>query len=230
LTTGGVKISVVLPTLNEAAVLAETLHRARQPGVHEIIVVDGGSSDGTVEIARHSADIVLTSPPGRALQMNAGAGGASGDVLLFLHADTLMPPGFAAEIAAACERAGVVGGRFDIELQPSSPLLWITGELINRRSRLTKVATGDQAIFIRHSVFARLGGYAEMPLMEDLDLSRRMKRAGRIACLRSRVITSSRRWLQDGVIRTILLMWILRLLYYAGVSPERLKRLYKNTR
>jgi rSAM/selenodomain-associated transferase 2 len=211
-------------------VLAETLRCARQPGVREIIVVDGGSDDATVEIARRSADIVVASARGRALQMNAGAARASGDILLFLHADTHLPPGFAAEVGAACERDGVVGGRFDVELRPSSPLLWITAELINRRSRLTKVSTGDQGIFICRKVFEALGGYAEMPLMEDLELSRRMKRAGAIACLRSRVVTSSRRWRQHGVIRTILLMWALRALYYAGVSPRRLQGWYANSR
>ena len=221
-------ISVIIPTLNEAPVLAETLRRARQPGV-EIIVVDGGSDDGTVEVARPLADAVIGSGRGRAVQMNAGALRASSDLLLFLHADTHLPPDFAAIVIEACSRA-VVGGRFDVELQPSSFLLWLTGELINRRSRLTRVATGDQAIFIRREVFARLGGYAEIPLMEDLDLSRRMKRAGEIACLRDRVTTSSRRWREDGTIRTILLMWTLRGLYYAGVSPARLHSLYRNTR
>jgi rSAM/selenodomain-associated transferase 2 len=225
-----VDLSVVVPVFNEAVVVAETLRRARQPGVREIIVVDGGSTDGTVEIARAAADLVIQSERGRAVQMNAGARRASGDILLFLHADTHVPAGFAAEAVAACAAGGVIGGRFDVELQPSSFLLWITGELINRRSRLTKVATGDQAIFIRRDSFNALGGYAEIPLMEDLDLSRRMKRAGTVACLCSRVETSSRRWQQDGTVRTILLMWMLRGLYYAGVSPQRLYRLYKNTR
>lgn len=223
-------VSVIVPTLNEAAVLAGTLRSARQPGVREIIVADGGSADSTVQIARPLADLVVPASRGRAIQMNAGAARASGEILVFLHADTILPQGFAAEVVAACEPADVIGGRFDVELQPSSPLLWITGELINRRSRLTRVATGDQAIFIRRDRFIALGGYAEMPLMEDLDLSRRMKRAGTVACLRSRVMTSSRRWRQDGVIRTILLMWTLRGLYYAGVSPARLHRLYGNTR
>jgi rSAM/selenodomain-associated transferase 2 len=161
--------------------------------------------------------------------MNAGARRATADLLLFLHADTHLPPDFAAIVIEACSSA-VIGGRFDVELQPSSFLLWLTGELINRRSRLTRVATGDQAIFIRREVFEKLGGYAEIPLMEDLDLSRRMKRTGEIACLRARVTTSSRRWRQDGTIRTILLMWTLRALYYAGVSPLRLHSFYRNAR
>lgn len=223
-------VSVIVPTLDEAPVVAETLRRARQPGVREIIVVDGGSGDGTVDAARGLADITITAGRGRATQMNAGARHASGDVLLFLHADTRVPEGFAVEAAAACSRAGVIGGRFDVELQPSSLLLRLTGELINWRSRLSRVATGDQAIFIRRDVFEALGGYAEIPLMEDLDLCRRMKHAGEIACLRSRVVTSSRRWRRDGVMRTILLMWTLKGLYYAGVSPVRLHRWYRNAR
>jgi rSAM/selenodomain-associated transferase 2 len=223
-------LSVIVPVLNEEPVLAATLQRARQPGVHEIIVVDGGSDDRTVAIAEDLADVVVRSKPGRAAQMNAGAKRSSGDLLLFLHADTHLPEGFAREVAEACSNRSVVGGRFDVELRPSSFLLWITGELINRRSRLTRVATGDQAMFVRQDVFEALGGFAEIPLMEDLDLSRRLKHAGEIACLRSRVTTSARRWQKDGTVRTILLMWTLRLLYYAGVDPARLHRFYRNTR
>jgi rSAM/selenodomain-associated transferase 2 len=224
------KLSVIVPALNEEAVIAETLRCARQPGVGELIVVDGGSSDGTAAVAGEIADLVIRSERGRAVQMNAGAARASGEVLLFLHADTLLPPGYAGEVVGACARPEVVGGRFDVELQPSSLLLRITGELINRRSRVTRVATGDQAMFVRRDVFDALGGFAPLPLMEDLDLSRRLKRAGEIACLRSRVRTSARRWQKDGTVRTILLMWTLRLLYYGGVEPQRLFRFYRNTR
>lgn len=224
------KLSVIVPALNEESVLPETLRAARQMGVGEIIVVDGGSVDGTVAVADELADLVVRAERGRAVQMNAGAARASGEVVLFLHADTLLPPGYVTDVVDACARPGVVGGRFDVDLQPSSPLLWITGELINRRSRMTRVATGDQAMFVRRDVFEALGGFAAIPLMEDLDLSRRLKRAGEIACLRSRVATSARRWQKDGALRTILLMWTLRLLYYGGVSPRRLHRFYRNTR
>lgn len=224
------KLSVIVPALNEEPALPATLRAARQRGVGEIIVVDGGSVDGTVAVADELADLVVRSERGRAVQMNAGVARASGEVLLFLHADTLLPPGYVADVVDACALPGVVGGRFDVDLQPSSPLLWITGELINRRSRLTRVATGDQAMFVRRDVFEAMGGFAAIPLMEDLDLSRRLKRAGEIACLRSRVTTSARRWQKDGALRTILLMWTLRLLYYGGVSPERLHRFYRNTR
>ena len=223
-------VSVIIPTLNEEAVLAPTLERARQAGVREIIVVDGGSNDATTAVAARRADLVLSAVRGRTAQMNAGAARARGDILLFLHADTLVPHGFAQAVIGACSDTAVIGGRFDVTLEPSSPLIRLTGELINRRSRLTRISTGDQAIFIRRDVFERLGGYADIPLMEDIDLSRRMKRAGRIACLRQRVTTSARRWQKDGVVRTILVMWSLRALYFCGVSPVRLQRLYANTR
>lgn len=223
-------VSVVIPTLNEEGVLAATIARARQFGVREIVVADGGSTDATRAIAARDADLLLSARRGRAAQMNAGAARAQGDVLLFLHADTLLPDGFADAVVAACNEPQVVGGRFDVVLEPSSPLIRLTGELINRRSRLTRISTGDQAIFIRRVVFEQLEGYADIPLMEDVDLSRRMKRAGRIACLRQRVTTSARRWHKHGVVRTILLMWSLRALYFFGVSPAQLQRVYANTR
>lgn len=215
--------------MNEEQTLPATLHAARQPDVHEIIVADGGSTDGTRAIAQPLADIVFEAPRGRALQMNAAAARATGDTLLFLHADTLLPDGFADAVSRACS-AGAIGGRFDVRLEPSSPLLRLVGMLINLRSRLSQIATGDQAIFIRRAEFEQLGGYAAIPLLEDVDLSRRMKRAGRTACLHEHVVTSSRRWQRDGVIRTIVLMWTLRLLYFWGVSPATLARFYANTR
>ncbi len=223
-------VSVVVPTLNEERVLAATLQRARQPGVRELIVADGGSTDATRAVAAQFADVVLSAPRGRAVQMNAGAERASGDILLFLHADTLLPDGFAALVIAACTRPGVIGGRFDVDLQPSSPLIKLTAVLMNWRSRLTHITTGDQAMFVTRDAFARLGGYVSIPLMEDIDLSRRMKRAGRIACLRQPVTSSSRRWQENGALRTILLMWSLRALYFFGVPPDRLQRLYVDTR
>jgi rSAM/selenodomain-associated transferase 2 len=223
-------LSVIVPTLNEERAITETLRRARAAGVREIIVVDGGSVDGTRALAHELADLVLSAPRGRAAQMNAGAARASGDILLFLHADTLVPDGFAQAIGVACREPGVIGGRFDVTLTSSSPLLRLTGELMNWRSRLSRIATGDQGIFVRRDVFEQLGGYADIPLMEDIDLSRRMKRAGRIACLHQRVTASARRWQTQGVVRTILLMWSFRALYFFGVSPSRLRRLYDDAR
>ncbi|MBI3783386.1 MAG: TIGR04283 family arsenosugar biosynthesis glycosyltransferase [Deltaproteobacteria bacterium] len=223
-------LSVIVPVLNEAAGLANTLRQARQPGVTEIIVVDGGSSDATLQVANQLADLVLTAPKGRATQMNAGAKRARGDIFLFLHGDTLLPDGFADAVIDVCSLPHVIGGRFDLRLEPSSPLLRLTASLINLRSRLSRIATGDQAIFARRQAFVALGGFATIPLMEDIDFCRRMKRNGRIACLRQQVVTSSRRWLDDGVVRTILLMWSLRFLYFCGVAPETLKRAYSDAR
>lgn len=224
------RVSVIVPTLNEATVVATTLAHARQPGVHEVIVVDGGSTDATRALAGALADVVMSAPRGRAAQMNAGAARATGDLLLFLHADTTVPPGFAQAAIAACERTNVVGGHFEVRLDPPAPLLRLTAALMNWRSRLTGIATGDQTIFIRRDAFEQLGGYAAVPLMEDIDLSRRMKRLGRLACLHERVTTSARRWQRDGIVRTILLMWSLRLRYALGAAPERLHARYRDTR
>lgn len=225
-----VQISIVVPTLNEEESLLATLASAREPGVREIIVVDGGSTDRTPELAAQHADRALGAQIGRAHQMNAGAAVATGEVLLFLHADTRLPEGFSEAVSMALADRMVVGGRFDVSLMPGSPLLWLTATLLNLRSRWTRVSTGDQGIFVRREVFEALGGFPPIPLMEDVEFSRNLKRAGQVACLRQRVTTSSRRWRQDGVVRTILLMWSLRCLYFCGVSPERLHRFYRNTR
>ena len=179
-------VSAIVPTLNEEAHLGETLRHARQAGAQEIIVVDGGSTDATRAVAREFADLVLSAPRGRAAQMNAGASRASGEILLFLHADTLLPAGGVDAVTNACRQAAVVGGRFDVDLTPSTPVLRLTATLINWRSRISRIATGDQAIFVQRDIFERLGGYANIPLMEDIELSRRLKRTGRLACLRQR--------------------------------------------
>jgi rSAM/selenodomain-associated transferase 2 len=223
-------ISVIVPVLNEEKTIALILRALMQFTPHETIVVDGGSGDRTAAIC-HSLDIeVLSAERGRARQMNFGAGQASGEVLLFLHADTRLPPTAFADIEAALGDPSCVGGRFDLELEGSHPILKLIGALINLRSRVTKVGTGDQAIFVRREVFGRIGGYPDIPLMEDIALCRALKKVGRIACLRSRVITSARRWESDGVWRTILRMWTLKSLYLAGVSPARLKQFYADPR
>ncbi|NIM21901.1 MAG: glycosyltransferase, partial [Candidatus Latescibacteria bacterium] len=170
------------------------------------------------------------SPRGRARQMNLGARKATGDVFLFLHADTRLPASALNDVRCALAHPAFVGGRFDVELDGDRWILRVVGAMINLRSRLTKVATGDQAIFVRRKIFEEIGGFPDIPLMEDIAFSRALKRRGKIACLRSRVITSARRWEIDGVWRTIFRMWTLRLLYLAGISPLRLKQFYADTR
>ena len=223
-------ISIVVPTLDEETTLAATLGRLREPEIHEVIVADGGSADRTRAIAAPLADRVIEAPRGRASQMNAGAAVAKGDLLLFVHADTLVPSGFAAAIVRALADREVVGGRFDVELDEPGILYRMVGGAISLRSRWTRLATGDQAMFVRREVFERLGGYPDQPLMEDLALSIALRRAGEIACLRQRVTTSARRWRERGLVRTILLMWTIRTLYAAGVSPRTLARLYTAVR
>jgi rSAM/selenodomain-associated transferase 2 len=224
------RISVILPILNEEKIIAGTLATVRPLGPHELIVVDGGSSDRTGEICAEFGATVLTSPRGRALQMNHGARSATGEVLLFLHADTRLPASAFDDIGSALKDPRVAGGRFDIKLDGDGLLLRIVGSLISLRSRISRVATGDQAIFVRRSIFEQIGGYSEIPLMEDIAFSRALKRAGRVACLKSRVITSARRWEREGVWRTIVKMWMLKSLYLFGVSPLRLKRFYGDGR
>jgi rSAM/selenodomain-associated transferase 2 len=222
------RLSVVIPALNEAANLARLLPDlvAREPGV-EIVVVDGGRDDGSRDVVSRSPHVRwLAGPRGRARQMNAGARAATGSVLLFLHADTRLPDGAVAAIEAATADPAVVGGRFDVRLDSPRRLLAVVGWMMNERSRLSGISTGDQAIFVRRAVFEEMGGYADIPLMEDVELTRRLKRRGRLAALRLRVTTSARRWEREGVVRTIVLMWTLRLLYALGVSPARLHRWY----
>jgi rSAM/selenodomain-associated transferase 2 len=223
-------LSVIVPTLDEASVIAVTLAAARVPGCGELIVVDGGSSDDTLAIARRLADRVLSAPRGRAAQMNAGARAAGGDVLLFLHADTRLPADYSGAIARALADEGVIGGRFDVRLDAPGLAYRVLERAISARSRHTRVATGDQAMFVRRETFARVGGFPLLPLMEDLALARALKRVGRVACLRETVLTSARRWQRHGVVRTVLLMWTLRLAYYAGISPTRLARVYADAR
>ncbi len=224
------RVSVVIPTLNEADTIERTLACVRQAGECEIIIVDGGSDDGTLEIARKSADRVLSAQRGRACQMNAGAQVATGETILFLHADTLPPAGFPHLIEQALTDPDVVGGRFDVDLDaPGWPFRMI-GALMNFRSRLTHIATGDQGIFVRRETFESIGGYPELDIMEDLELSRQLKRAGKVACLRNRVRTSARRWQKHGVTKTILIMWGLRLCHFFGIRPASLKAFYADTR
>jgi rSAM/selenodomain-associated transferase 2 len=223
-------VSVIIPTLNEEKSIAQVLADAVALRPHEVIVVDGGSKDRTREISEQLGAVVMITGPGRARQMNCGARRATGDILLFLHADTHLPPAALHDIVAALKNPRYVGGRFDVDLDGNHWLLKIIGAMINQRSRITKVGTGDQAIFVRREVFARMGGFPDIPLMEDIAFCRALKRLGGIACLRSKVRTSARRWETEGIWRTVIKMWTLKLLYFAGVSPVTLKRFYADAR
>lgn len=224
------RLSVIVPVLNEETTIGDTLSRLLALNPHQIIVVDGGSRDRTEEIVRTRRCLLTTAPRGRSMQMNRGARMATGDVLLFLHADTMLPCSALRDIECALADGRCVGGRFDVELDAGGWLLSIVGRLISLRSRLTRVASGDQAIFVRRAVFERLGGFPELPIMEDIAFSRMLKGAGRVACLKSRVTTSARRWRGKGILRTIFLMWTLKSLYLAGVPVHLLARFYGDTR
>ena len=222
------RLSIVMPVLDEGEAIAgalDALAELRALGV-EVVVVDGGSQDATVQRARLRADHVLSSPPGRALQMNAGAAKASGDVLLFLHADTRLPGEAERLVLDGLARSTRHWGRFDVTIAGRHPMLPLIAFMMNLRSRITGIATGDQAIFVKRDAFREAGGFPAIPLMEDIALSKRLKRAGRPLCLRERAITSGRRWETHGVFRTILLMWRLRLAYFFGADPATLARRY----
>jgi rSAM/selenodomain-associated transferase 2 len=223
------RISIIVPALNEAAGIAETLAalgplRARG---HEVIVVDGGSTDGTPDVAAPLADRVVASERGRARQQNAGARAASGGVLLFLHADTRLPKGADDLILRGLDERGRGWGRFDVRLTGRHPMLRVIERMIGARSRATGIATGDQAIFARRGWFRRAGGFPDIPLMEDVALSKALKALGPPLCLRAHVVTSSRRWEERGVFRTMLLMWRLRLEYWLGADPAELAKRYR---
>ena len=230
-------LSIIVPLLNEADNLPELMaHIVRlDPAPQQVILVDGGSVDGSVAITKEMLKSIVTaqsvidwyiieSTVGRAQQMNAGAMLATGDVLLFLHADTELPADAINNVQQAIVQYD--WGRFNVRLDSREPLLKIIGLMINQRSRLMGIATGDQAIFIKKSLFERINGYPDQPLMEDVELCKRLKKIARPACLKSKVTTSARRWQQHGTWRTIFLMWHLRFDYWRGVSPNVLKQRY----
>jgi rSAM/selenodomain-associated transferase 2 len=221
-------LSVIIPVLNEADHIVPALQalaplRTRDA---EIIVVDGGSTDDTAALATPLADFAITNARGRATQMNTGAAIARGDVLLFLHADTRLPPDADRLVLDALAESERAWGRFDVSIESTHPLLPIVATFMNARSRLTGIATGDQAMFVTREAFNAVGGFPEIALMEDITLARCLKRISPPLCLHARVTTSGRRWERRGVLRTILLMWRLRLAYFFGAKPEELARRY----
>ena len=226
-------VAVILPVLNEASRLIDYLMDLYQAHrFDEVIIVDGGSTDASVAIVcqfmsseQIPVPCLIESPRGRARQMHAGANTAEADILLFLHADTKLPLEAMPQIREAIRR-GYVWGRFDLKLSGGHFLFRIIERMINWRSALTGIATGDQAMFVRRDVYRLLGGFSLIPLMEDIELSQRLKDIGKPAKIRTPVVTSTRRWETHGILRTVLLMWMLRFLYWLGVTPKRLARWY----
>lgn len=223
-------IAVIVPLLNERQRLPDLIGMLRSLDADEVAIVDGGSSDGSEDLLEASSLHWCTSASGRAVQMNSGASRTCSDILLFLHADTRIDSSHLSAVRKAMGDSAIVGGRFDVRLSGSHPALRMIEWFINFRSRLTRISTGDQCQFVRREAFEEIAGFPEQPLMEDVEFSRRLKRAGNIACLRDKVTTSSRRWERHGILRTVLLMWKIRLLYWLGVSPERLARMYADVR
>ena len=221
-------LSVIIPVLNEADIIVSALSSLRclREAGHEIIVVDGGSNDDTPLLSEPLANRVISSPSGRACQMNAGAKIARGSILLFLHADTLLPENSDRLIFSGMARTGKKWGRFDVFLSGRHSLFPIIAWLMNLRSRLTSIATADQAIFVERGLFEAVHGFPEIDLMEDIAMSKILKRTGKPLCLWHRVLTSSRRWEKNGILRTVLQMWVQRLAYFLGVDPRHLARCY----
>jgi rSAM/selenodomain-associated transferase 2 len=216
-------LCIVVPVLDEAASLAARLQALdvfRRRGAR-VVVVDGGSQDDTLAVAREHADLALLAPRGRASQMNAGAAACPADVLLFLHADTTLPDN-ADLIVRRATLGAFAWGRFDVRIASPRFALRLVSAMMNLRSRWTGIVTGDQAMFVRQDLFRRVGGFPDLPLMEDIAMSRALKRQGPPACLRDRVTTSARRWEHHGVWRTIFVMWRLRAAYFLGADPREL--------
>jgi len=226
------QISIVMPVLNEAPGIEQALCalQALRASGHELIVVDGGSTDGSARLAASLADRVFNSERGRANQMNHGARAARGDVLLFLHVDTSLPERAPQLILEAMARTTRQWGRFDVHIDSTRWLLRIVGALMNLRSRLTGMCTGDQAIFVSRQLFLGVGGFPPIALMEDIALARELRRVSPPLCVATAVRTSARRWERDGTVRTILLMWWLRMRYFFGASPAHLARIYDRRR
>ncbi|HBP89102.1 MAG TPA: TIGR04283 family arsenosugar biosynthesis glycosyltransferase [Nitrospirales bacterium] len=230
-------IALIIPVLNEQKALAALLPELLSLGFEEMIIVDGGSRDQTEDVARmicqsvpHVHSRFIHGPCGRASQMNAGAALATADILVFLHADTQLPRNARQVVSEAMSDPQCVGGRFDVRFPRDTGYAWMVSRFMNLRSRLSGISTGDQTMFVRRSVFEELGGFADIPLMEDIEFSRRLKRVGRIEALPAKVITSFRRWEQHGPLRTIIRMWIFRACYWLGGDPRRLQQYYDTVR
>jgi len=221
-------ISIIIPALNEEMHLTRCIESLMAEGFSgEIIVTDSGSVDRTREIALRHTDVIVTdSPKGRGSKMNAGSAAAAGDILLFLHADTILEQGWSKELCSALEDPLVVGGAFSFSIDNPSPKYRLVEAWVRLRCRIFRLPYGDQAIFIRRNTFEKLNGYKEIPLMEDVDLVSRMKKMGRIAVLRKKAVTSGRRWVRKGLLRTAAINQMTLLMYHLGVSPERLARFY----
>lgn len=224
---GAQQISIIIPALNEAGTIAKTLSQLECATHLEVVVVDGGSKDDTVELARSHGAKVIQSHAGKAVQMNAGAAAAAGDILLFLHADTLLPVEFSDQIVAALNQNGVVAGAFRLSIDSTVAGIRIIEHMANWRSRLLQLPYGDQALFVKKSLFEEIGGFADLPIMEDYILVRRLKRKGKIILLSAAVVTSPRRWLHLGILKTWLINQLIVIAYYLGASPEQLTRLYR---
>lgn len=225
-------LSIIIPVLDEGDTIGKhlsALQPLRRSGV-EVIVVDGGSSDATRDLARTLSDLTLSASRGRASQMNAGAQQAKGEYYLFLHSDTLLPKRAPERISEALKRSDRVWGRFDVQFDSPLRILRVVAFMMNRRSRWTGIATGDQAMFVRRQAFERVGGFPDIALMEDIALSKSLKRLSSPVCLRARVTTSGRRWETNGALRTILLMWRLRAAYFLNADPSRLAERYRHAR
>jgi len=222
-------LSIIIPTLNEASCIIDCLKplQAIRAQGHEIVISDGDSNDSTIKLATPLVDQVVSSSRGRAKQMNAGAGVAKGDILLFLHADTILPKNSTQLVINGLSTTHLCWGRFDVRLDGRHWMLRIIEKSMNLRSRLTGIATGDQAIFVKRNIFMQAGRIPDIPLMEDIQLSKKLKAFSRPLCLRENVTTSSRRWEQRGILLTILLMWRLRFSHFLGADISSLARQYK---
>ena len=219
-----------MPLFNEHKQLPETISLLSQAGADELIFVDGGSTDGSQDLLQESGLHWVATEAGRARQMNAGSSLCKSDIILFVHVDTVICSSHISAVKQAMSDSEYAGGRFDVSLSGKHPAFRIIERLINMRSRMSRISTGDQCQFVRRSVFDALGGFPDLPLMEDVAFSRLLKREGKLACLKERVITSSRRWEQHGIMRTVLMMWKMRLLYWLGIPADRLALMYRDAR